>query len=417
MDNRKQNRTDAKREKLRQRAAERAAERSADPAGDGGQDANKNNNTNTTNRSIVRSKHSSRDKSGGSGWKWKLIALVLFLLVVGLAYSGWNMKQYMSRFTEIRLTDEGFVHNDRFEKCAVIDGIDISEYQKEGFKWEKAKTSGVDFVFIRAGYRTVDSGTIKADPKFAANARAAADAGIMVGAYIYSQALTPEEAEEEADFLLEQVAGYDITMPLVIDYELYTDGRLYNKIQAGEMPLASDYHNVVKAFCRKVEAAGYESAIYANLDMLSHYMDAQVLCKEENVWLARFNRKAELDADYRYWQCTEAGMVAGYGGNVDHDFWYVEPGRVYTTRAAGKGKDKNRTSIGDCRVNFHKDTCRLKRLRAIPKLSMTCDGKNMRRDKDYVVSFVENTEPGTGYAIIRGIGIYKDWIAVPFKIE
>ena len=318
--------------------------------------------------------------------------------------------------TDVYLSDEKFTHSDRFENCVVLQGIDISQHNDGDIKWKKVKTSGADFVFIRAGYRAADDGTIHADENFRKNAKAASKAGIMVGAYFYSQALTPEEAEEEAQFLLNAVKRYDITMPLVIDYEIYKGGRLDKKIQAGEMYAASIYHDIVLTFCRKVEAEGYESAVYANYDMLTNYMDASILDDEANIWLASYNKKAGLDADYMFWQCTDSAKAGGIEGNVDQDFWYVEPGKVYKTKAAGKN-EKNRVSIGSCRVSFQRSVTKLKNRRAIPKLGITYEGKGLKKGRDYVLTVVKNTAPDRGYIIVRGIGNYKNWMMVPFSIE
>ena len=99
---------------------------------------------------------------------------------------------------------------------------------------------------------------------------------------------------------------------------------------------------------------------------------------------------------------------------MDHDIWYIEPGRVYSTSAKGK---RSPTSIGECTVDFDEDSCKMKNHRAVPEVTVTCEDKKLRKGKDYILSFVKNTESGTGYAIVRGRGKYKDWVAVPFKIE
>ena len=318
--------------------------------------------------------------------------------------------------TDIRLTDEGFTHAERFDSCVALNGIDISAHQGEKISWKKVKSSGTDFVFIRAGYRSADKGTIAADDQFDANIKGASKAGLMVGAYFYSQAVTPEEAEAEADFLIEKVKPYTVTMPLVIDFEIYPDGRLDKKIRAGELYAASLYHDIVLAFCRRVEDAGYESAVYANKDMLTHYMQADLLDDDATIWLAQYGETSDLDAHYRYWQADDSAVVGGIDGNVDHDFWYMTPGKVYKTRGAGI-RDKHRISIGECHISFQRSVTKLRRGRAVPKLGVTYEGKRMREGTDYLISYVRNTQPGTGYIVLRGIGRYKNWIMQPFTIS
>ena len=336
-------------------------------------------------------------------------AVLVLLVLVGIL----RLALYIGGISRIKLSDEGLTHSDRFKGCVLVHGIDVSEH-KNKIKWKKVKSSGADFVFIRAGYRSAESGELNEDANFRTNIKKANKAGVMCGAYFFSQALNEAEAVEEAEYLLKLVKRYDIEMPLVIDYELYNGGRLQQKVEAGEMPASSMYHDVVLAFCRRVEEAGYESAVYANYDMLTNYMDSTLLDDEAVIWAAQYGGSCDVRGSYRYWQCAENAAVGGIDGNVDHDIWYIEPERVYSTSAKGK---KNPTSIGECRIDFDESSCKLKNHRASPELTVTCGDKKLRKGKDYILSFVKNTESGTGYAIVRGKGKYKDWIAVPFTID
>ncbi|MBQ6440533.1 MAG: hypothetical protein IJJ06_10545 [Mogibacterium sp.] len=335
--------------------------------------------------------------------------LLVLLVLVGIL----KLILYIGGISRTKLSDEGLTHADRYKECVVVHGIDVSEHQNE-IKWKKVKSSGADFVFIRAGYRSVETGELKEDASFRSNMKKANKAGIMCGAYFFSQALNEAEAVEEAEYLLKLVKRYDIEMPLVIDYELYDGGRLQQKVAAGEMPASSMYHDVVLAFCRRVEKAGYESAVYANYDMLTNYMDSSLLDDEAVIWAAQYGGACDVKGDYLYWQCAENASVGGIEGSVDHDVWYIEPGRVYSTFAKGK---KDPTSIGDCRIDFKESSCKLRYHRAKPEVTVTCGDKKLRSGKDYILSLVKNTESGTGYAVVRGVGKYKDWIAVPFTIE
>ena len=180
-------------------------------------------------------------------------ALLVLLVLVGIL----KLVLYIGSISRTKLSDEGLTHAERYGNCVVVHGIDVSEHQDE-IKWKKVKSSGADFVFIRAGYRSSETGELKEDADFRTNIKKANRAGMMCGAYFFSQALNEAEAIEEADYLVDLVKRYDIDMPLVIDYELYEGGRLKQAVNAGEMPYASLYHDVVLAFCRRVEDAGYE---------------------------------------------------------------------------------------------------------------------------------------------------------------
>ena len=343
----------------------------------------------------------------------KLKLIVIAVLLVCMTALVLRIVSYVSGISKPHLNDEGLTHAKRYENCVKVHGIDVSEFQDE-IKWKKVKSGEADFVFIRAGYRKSDTGELVEDAGFEENMKKAKKAGLMVGAYIFSQALTPEEAVEEADYLLGLVKPYDIDLPLVIDYEFIEGGRLAQKVQAGEMPAASDYHDIVVAFGDEIDAAGYESAVYANYDMLTNYMDSTLLDDMMFIWAAQYGGECRVEGNYMFWQCAEDARVGGIDGDVDHDIWYIDPDKVYPTYAKGK---KNAVSIGDCKVTFDKDSYKLKNHRAKPKVQVTYEGKKLRKGTHYGISFVRNETEGTGYAIIRGIDSYKDWIAVPFTIE
>ncbi len=348
-------------------------------------------------------------------WKTKFKLILALLIAIALTIGGLMLKAYIQSGTDIRLTDDGYTHNDAFANCIVVNGIDVSTHQGEEINWAKVKTSGADFVFIRGGYRSVDDGSLHEDAQFETNMKGAKKAGLMIGVYFYSQALTPDEAIEEADFLLKLVKRYDIDLPLVIDFELYHGGRLENKIEAGDLYAASLYHDIVLAFCERVESKGYESMVYANADMLTHYMDYTILTDDATLWLANYGKSTDLEPLYQFWQCSQESIVGGIPGKVDQNFWYIEPGKVYPTYAKGKGKEQ--VSISDCEVTFSEESYKIKMRRAEPEIEVNIDGKKLKEGRDYVFSPIKNTEPGTGYIIIRGIGRYKDWMAVPFDAE
>lgn len=343
-----------------------------------------------------------------------MIQIIAAAILVMVVFSGiLRLVLYIGGISRTHLTDEGLRHDPRFEDCVTVHGIDVSEFQND-IQWNKVKSSEADFVFVRAGYRNSQTGELCEDARFRKNIKKASKAGIMCGAYFFSQALNEEEAVEEAEYLLKLVKKYDIDMPLVIDYELLDGGRLQNAVAAGEMPAASMYHDVVLAFCKRVEQAGYESAVYANYDMLTNYMDSTLLDDEAVIWAAQYGGSCDVKGDYLYWQCAEDAEIAGIKGKVDHDIWYIEPGKVYSTRAEGISDP---VSIGDCELEFDEGSYELKNHKAVPKLMVKYNDKKLRKGRDYVASFVKNTVEGTGYAIVRGRGKYSNWIAVPFNID
>lgn len=343
--------------------------------------------------------------------KFKLILVLIALLL--LAFIIIRLSMFFGSIAKTHLNDDGLTHAKRFNDCIKVHGIDVSEHQDD-INWKKVKSGEADFAFVRAAYRKAETGELVEDEDFEDNIKEASKAGIMVGAYVYSQALNAEEAEEEAEFLVDLVKRYDIVMPLVIDYEIYGGGRLEQYINEGNLPASSMYHDIVLAFCEKVEKEGYESLVYANYDMLTNYMDSKLIGKEANIWAAQYGGSCDVTGRYMFWQCAEDAKISGVEGNVDHDIWYIEPGKVYKTKAKGK---RNQTSIADCKIEFEEETVPLKNHRAKPKVVVTYDGKKLKKGKHYEIGFVKNTEPGTAYAIVRGIGKYKDWTSAAFKVE
>ena len=341
--------------------------------------------------------------------KLAVIIIAACIVIAGVI----RLAVYLGSFSHTHLSDEGLTHAIRFQNSVAVHGIDVSQFQ-DYINWKRVKSSEADFVFIRAGYRKAETGELKEDEEFRENIRKANRAGIMTGAYFFSQAVNENEAIEEADYLLDLVKKYDIDMPLVIDYEIYHGGRLEKAIEAGDLPAASLYHDIVIAFCRRVEEAGYESAVYANYDMLTNYMDASILDDDVTIWAAQYGGECTVKGDYLFWQCSEETAIDGIKDPVDHDVWYIEPGKVYETKAAGK---KDQTSIGECEILMDSGSCKLRNNRAKPKVVVMNGDKKLHPGKDYILSYVRNTVSGTGYVIVHGIGKYKDWTTKAFTIE
>lgn len=191
-------------------------------------------------------------------------------------------------------------------------GVDVSAWQGS-IDWNAVAASGVEFAIIRAGYRTTGKGVLYKDSYFEANMKGAKAAGLKVGVYIFSQAITTAEAVEEADYLMRLIQGYSVDLPLVFDFEYVTGGRLSGSL--GKR-LSTD---ICLAFCARVEAAGYESMVYANPSTLNGNLYPAEFGR---VWLAHYISKTTYAGSYEYWQCSGSGQVSGIDGDVDLDFWF-----------------------------------------------------------------------------------------------
>ena len=129
-------------------------------------------------------------------------------------------------YSSVPTSYDEVTHADRFASYTKVKGIDVSRHQGT-IDWNKVKAAGVDFAIIRAAYRTYqDSGNLFVDQMAKQNIQGAKNAGIKVGVYIYSQAVSVPEGIEEADYIIDQLGGEALDLPVVLDYEFYTDGRL-----------------------------------------------------------------------------------------------------------------------------------------------------------------------------------------------
>ena len=179
-------------------------------------------------------------------------------------------------------------------------GIDVSHW-KQTINWTAVAADDIQFVMLGTRYNN------DVDPYFSANATGAFNAGLKVGAYIYSYATTTEMAEAEADFVLKLIKDYPISYPVVMD------------VESSEMSslTPAKLADVINAFCKKIETAGYYPMLYTNDYWLSNKIDMSRV--HYDVWVARYNVKPAY-AGAALWQATNQGQVNGISGSVDINF-------------------------------------------------------------------------------------------------
>ena len=193
-------------------------------------------------------------------------------------------------------------------------GIDVSEWQDE-IDWQQVKDAGVEFAMIRVGWRGSEQGVLVEDICAQANYAGASAAGIKVGAYIFSQAITIEEAIEEADYLLDLIKDWNVEMPVVFDWEFISE-----ESRTGNMDPRT-LTDCTKAFCDRVKAAGYQPMVYFNI---SHSYD-NIYIRELTdypFWLARYDTVLNYPYKIDMWQYTETGSVPGISTNVDINLYF-----------------------------------------------------------------------------------------------
>lgn len=223
-------------------------------------------------------------------------------------------------------TGATYTHADAFDGMNIYHGIDVS-YHQGSIDWAKVKAAGVDFAIIRMGYRGYSAGTLYTDIKFTENMQGAIDAGLKVGVYFFTEAITTDEAVAEAQYVANAISSYNITMPVAIDWEsnaaASNGGR---KIAAG---LTKSQNTIIcTAFCDVIKSYGYTPMVYANKSDFTNLLDGAALGEKYEIWLARYNTQAGYDNPYTFWQysagsATNKGTVNGITGNVDLNFWYT----------------------------------------------------------------------------------------------
>ncbi|MDO5573961.1 MAG: GH25 family lysozyme, partial [bacterium] len=193
-------------------------------------------------------------------------------------------------------------------------GIDVSKYQPS-INWASVKASGISYVIIRCGYRGSSTGVLVEDPYFRSHIKGAKAAGLKVGVYFFTTAVTEAEAVEEASMCAALCSGYGLNYPVFMDCE--SSGR------AGYMSMsAAQRTSVIKAFCSTIRSAGYTPGVYANKTWLSSYMNASELSGYK-IWLAQYNSQVTYKGRYDLWQFTSKGSVNGISGNVDMNQSYL----------------------------------------------------------------------------------------------
>lgn len=224
-------------------------------------------------------------------------------------------------------TEKEYEHDPRFSAgYEIIDFIDISKHNGT-IDWNKVYADGIKNVILRAGYRGSTQGGLFTDDMLEANLSGALAAGLNVGVYFYTQAITEAEAIEEAEYTLDLIKDSRITLPVVYDCEYAEDtsgvgyaGRFYE----ANLTKAQTTNNCL-AFCSTVKNAGYQAMIYANPFMLNSVINAGTIKSAGySVWLAEWKTKATYTGDYSMWQYTYDGRVNGINGRVDMNFMYVE---------------------------------------------------------------------------------------------
>lgn len=196
-------------------------------------------------------------------------------------------------------------------------GVDVSEHQWN-VEWDKVAASGVDFAMIRLGYRGFTEGGLFIDPYFERNMTQAAANGLEVGVYFFSQALSVQEALEEAELVLKTLEGYNVTMPVVYDWEKIESDTVA-RTEGMDSTILTD---CAVAFCQTVKNAGYDAAVYFNRHFGYYEYDLSRLTNYK-FWIALPGDFPDFYYRFDIWQYSFDSLVPGIEGGNDMNMLFI----------------------------------------------------------------------------------------------
>ena len=191
---------------------------------------------------------------------------------------------------------------------AVARGIDVSNFQGT-IDWNQVKAAGIEFAILKVGpvYG-------KPDSTFERNATECERLGIPYGVYYYSYARSVADANKEADRTLAWLGGHHPSLPVYYDLE---DNYILQDPNFSKDKLAQ----IAQTFCNRMEAVGFKSGIYANLNWFNNYLNSPSLSGYDH-WVAQYNWRCDYAGSYSFWQYSSSGNVPGINGRCDMNYCF-----------------------------------------------------------------------------------------------
>ncbi len=235
--------------------------------------------------------------------------------------------KFMKNQQKVGVTDftSLVTHQAKFNSFNKIYGIDVSVYNGD-IDFEKVKAEGYSFVIVRAGARGYGSaGKMIEDSRFEEHVDNAHKAGLMVGAYYYTQAVNKAEVKQEADVTLRKIGSRKLEMPVYFDIEpAYDWNGAPGRLVAANLSKAQKA-DLCKYFCDLINNAGYQSGVTSCKSWFEWEIDMSSLEKQYDVWLAHYTNSTNYASDYNMWQFNSTRKVNGvYSNYTDQDVRYIE---------------------------------------------------------------------------------------------
>lgn len=196
-------------------------------------------------------------------------------------------------------------------------GVDLSKFNGE-IDFARLKEAGVEFVILKVGARGYGSGQIMADENYVKNIEAASQAGMKIGLYFFSQAITGDEAVEEANYVLSSIGDYKITYPIAYDMEYIAN----DKARIDNLTV-NQKTDIAKAFLDTIQKAGHKPMIYGTKEWLLKEIDLTKLTAYD-IWLSQQSDTPDYPYQFQMWQYSVNGKIGGISGDVDYNISFVD---------------------------------------------------------------------------------------------
>ena len=277
---------------------------------------------------------SRRRRKKKNRYVWKVILCLTLALIIAIAgmmicsisaykkesemipYSGEEYEYHNYDWSNLEWNGSLLSYED--ENYTSLQGIDVSAHQQE-IDWEQVRNAGIDFAFIRVGYRGYEYGFVNDDDYFEENMEGAAENGIAIGVYFFSQATSVVEAGEEAEYVISRLKDYDIQLPVVFDMEEAgadgSSGRAANLDRIQKTQMAVTFLNCIRD-------AGYTPMIYNSSKLFEKYFDLDYL-QDYEFWVADYDDHPKYDYHFTVWQYTSSGYIDGVDTRCDMDLMLV----------------------------------------------------------------------------------------------
>lgn len=197
-------------------------------------------------------------------------------------------------------------------------GADISKHDGE-VNFNSMKAAGVDYVMIRLGARGYATGQLTLDEYFVENIEAAIEAGLDIGIYFYSQAISQEEANQEANFVIQNLEPYRANIKYPVAFAMES---ISNDQARTDALSRTDKTTIANTFLGGIQVAGYVPMLYGNKEYLIKSVDMTQL-QNYDVWLAQEQDIPDYPYQYTMWQYTTTGVLNGIKGDANLNICFV----------------------------------------------------------------------------------------------